>query len=82
MGWLAWIVLGLVAGILAKLVMGGSGGIITTTILGIIGAFVGGWLGTQLGIGDVKKFDLRSLGLATLGAIVVIALARILNGQV
>lgn len=79
MGCLAWGVLGLLAGILAKVVMGSGGGLLVTTILGMIGAVVGGWIGTQFGLGDVKKFDLRSLALATLGAILVIAVARVFD---
>jgi len=48
---LAWIVIGLVAGVLASLVMGGTGyGIIGDIVIGIIGAFIGGWLFSMLGI--------------------------------
>ena len=55
MGILSWIVLGLVVGILAKWIMPGpdSGGMVMTILLGVAGAFVGGWLGTQLGFGSV-----------------------------
>ena len=55
MGIVAWIVLGLIAGLLAKLIMPGKdpGGIIITILLGIAGALVGGFFGTQLGFGDV-----------------------------
>lgn len=75
MGILAWIVLGLVAGALAKLVMPGDqgGGIIMTMVLGIIGALVGGFLGSSLfGIGDVEGLDLRSIGIAVVGSLVVL----------
>lgn len=63
MGILAWIVLGLIAGLLAKLLMPGRdpGGIIITILLGIGGALVGGFLGTQLGFGGLSGFDLRSM---------------------
>ncbi len=74
MGILAWIVLGFIAGLLAKFIMPGrqGGGLIVTTLLGIVGAFAGGWIGTQLGWGDISGFDMRSLGLAVLGAVVIL----------
>jgi uncharacterized membrane protein YeaQ/YmgE (transglycosylase-associated protein family) len=80
MGFLTWIVFGLIAGALAKFIMPGRdpGGIIVTILLGIGGAFVGGFIGTQLGWGDIGGFDLRSLGLAMLGAIVLLFLYRLL----
>ncbi len=75
MGILAWIVLGLVAGALAKFIMPGrqGGGIILTIVLGIAGALVGGFLGTSvLGFGDVTGFDLRSIAIAIGGALLVL----------
>ena len=74
MGILYWILLGLVVGLLAKLIVPGKqgGGIILTIILGIVGAFLGGWIGTLLGIGSVDGFNLTSILLATGGAIIVI----------
>jgi uncharacterized membrane protein YeaQ/YmgE (transglycosylase-associated protein family) len=77
MGILAWIVLGLVAGALAKLIMPGQqgGGIILTTVLGIVGAIVGGLLGTYVfGFGDISGFDLRSIAIAVGGALLVLFL--------
>ena len=78
MGILAWIVLGLVAGALAKFIMPGRdpGGIIVTIVLGIVGAIVGGFLGTLLGFGDVSGFDIRSIVIAVIGAIVLLAIYR------
>jgi uncharacterized membrane protein YeaQ/YmgE (transglycosylase-associated protein family) len=77
MGILAWIFLGLVAGVLAKFIMPGQqgGGIIVTIVLGVVGAFVGGFLGTHvLGFGDISGFDLRSIAIAVGGAILVLFL--------
>jgi uncharacterized membrane protein YeaQ/YmgE (transglycosylase-associated protein family) len=77
MGIVAWILLGLVAGVLAKFILPGKqgGGIILTAGLGILGAVVGGWVGTQfLGWGDISGFDLRSIGIAVLGALLVLVL--------
>jgi uncharacterized membrane protein YeaQ/YmgE (transglycosylase-associated protein family) len=76
MGWIAWIVFGLIAGLLAQFLMPGKivGGLIATIILGIVGAFVGGWIGTQLNWGTVTEFDLRSMALAVLGGVVVLFL--------
>jgi uncharacterized membrane protein YeaQ/YmgE (transglycosylase-associated protein family) len=70
MGLLAWIALGLIVGVVAKFLMPGDdpGGLIVTILIGIAGAFVGGFLGTRFGVGDVTGFDLPSLGLATGGA--------------
>jgi uncharacterized membrane protein YeaQ/YmgE (transglycosylase-associated protein family) len=83
MGILSWIVLGLVVGILAKWLMPGPdpGGLVMTTLLGIAGAFVGGWLGTQLGFGSVTGFDARSLVIAVIGAVLLLFLNRRLRGR-
>ena len=75
MGILAWILLGLVAGALAKFIMPGrqGGGIILTIVLGVVGALVGGFLGTYLlGFGDISGFDLRSIAIAVGGALLVL----------
>ena len=82
MGLLAWIVLGLVVGILAKWIMPGpqGGGFVLTTLLGIAGAFVGGFVGSLLGLGSVSEFDLRGIVLATLGALLLLWGHRALRG--
>ncbi len=78
MGCLSWIVLGLIAGALAKFIMPGRdpGGIIITILLGIGGAVVGGFLSTLVGFGDISGFDIRSLAIAIIGAIVLLAVYR------
>lgn len=78
MGIVTWIVLGLVAGVLAKIFMPGRdpGGFLVTIVLGIAGALVGGFIGTQLGFGNISGFDLRSLAIAVGGAMLLLFLHR------
>lgn len=81
MGIATWIVLGLVAGVLAKIIMPGRdpGGIIITIVLGIAGAVVGGFVGTKLGFGNISGFDLRSVAIAVGGAMLLLFLHRFLK---
>ena len=81
--WLSWIALGLVAGALAKFLVPGRdpSGCIVTVLLGIVGAFVGGLIGSAVGWGAVTAGDLdpRSVSLATLGAILLLLLGRLVR---
>ena len=81
MGIIAWIIFGLIAGALAKLIMPGNdpGGFIITILLGIAGAIVGGFIGTALGFGDVTGFNFGSFLIAILGAIILLFLYRSLR---
>ena len=81
MGMMSWIVMGLLAGALAKWIMPGKdpGGIIVTMLIGIAGAFVGGYIGTLVGLGSVSGFDLVSLALAIGGALVLLYGYRLLK---
>jgi uncharacterized membrane protein YeaQ/YmgE (transglycosylase-associated protein family) len=83
MGILSWILMGLVVGLLARLLMPGKDkmGIIVTILLGIAGAFLGGWIGSKLGLGSFSGFDIRSLLLATGGAILILLLFRVLRNK-
>ena len=83
MGWLIWIVLGLVAGIIAKMIMPGRdpGGFIVTIILGIVGALVGGFISTKLGFGDVTGFNIQSIIIAVLGAMLLLFLYRMVKSR-
>ena len=78
MGIISWIVLGLIAGILAKLVMPGKdgGGFIVTVLLGIAGAFVGGWAGAFFGLGTTGGFSIGSIITATVGALLLLIIYR------
>ena len=80
---LAWIVVGLIAGALAKLIMPGDdpGGIIVTIIIGIVGAFVGGFVVNLLGGAGVSGFNFWSILVATLGAIILLAIYRVIKGK-
>lgn len=72
---LAWIVLGLIAGAIAKAIYPGhqGGGIVATIILGILGAIVGGWLGNLFfGVGTAGVLSIPSILFAILGAIVIL----------
>lgn len=80
--WLSWILLGLVAGTLAKFLVPGRdpSGCVVTVVLGILGAFVGGLAGTWLGWGKVAgELDLRSVAIGTFGAIIVLLLGRLVR---
>lgn len=74
MGILTWIIFGLIAGALAKLIMPGNQnmGWIMTIILGIVGAAVGGWVGSLLGFGGVDGFNFGSMVTAVVGALIVL----------
>lgn len=78
MGILSWLVLGFVVGALAKWIMPGPdpGGCIVTTLIGIAGAFVGGFLGSMLGLGPVSSFSIGNILVATGGAILLLFLYR------
>jgi uncharacterized membrane protein YeaQ/YmgE (transglycosylase-associated protein family) len=84
MGILIWIVLGLIAGALAKLIMPGKqpGGIIITILLGIVGALLGGFIaGPILGIADVTGINIGSIIIAVLGALLVLVIYGAVTGR-
>lgn len=75
---LAWIVLGLIAGAIAKALMPGDdpGGFIVTAIIGIVGAVIGGFLGNTLMGSPLSGFSLWSLVLAVVGALILLWVYR------
>ena len=82
MSFLAWIVVGLVAGVLASLVMGGTGyGIIGDIIIGIVGAFIGGWLFTTLGVSSPFGGMAGTIFVAFIGAVLLLFILRLIRGN-
>ena len=79
MGFIAWIVVGLIAGIIAKMVMGDSLGWFMTIILGIVGAFVGGWVFGLFGGPGVSGFNLTSILVAAVGAMIVLGITGLIS---
>jgi uncharacterized membrane protein YeaQ/YmgE (transglycosylase-associated protein family) len=74
---LAWIVLGLIAGWVASLLMGSGGyGLIGDIVIGILGAFLGGWLGSTFLAIDVTGLNFTSIVLAIVGAVILIGIFR------
>lgn len=81
---IAWIVLGLIVGAIAKAIMPGrdGGGLILTCLLGIIGAFVGGFIGKYAFHTDLGGFfNLRTWLLAILGSVVVLGIFHLVRGR-
>jgi len=83
LGLISWVLFGLVAGIVAKLLMPGKdpGGCIITSLIGIAGALLGGFIATALDFGGVAVWDLRSFVIAVLGAILLLVLYRMIRGR-
>src|SRR5437868_14618272 len=84
MGILGWIVLGLLAGAIAKLIMPGDdpGGIIVTMLLGIIGAVIGGFLGSRIfGIGLQTFWNLQTWIVAIIGSLILLIIYRLIVGR-
>jgi uncharacterized membrane protein YeaQ/YmgE (transglycosylase-associated protein family) len=81
MGFLALLVLGLLAGLVAKLILPGNdpGGVVVTMIIGVVGAVAGGLLASALGFGGLSGFDLRTFLIAVIGSLLLLILYRSLN---
>jgi uncharacterized membrane protein YeaQ/YmgE (transglycosylase-associated protein family) len=78
MGIISWIILGLIAGFLAKLIMPGKdpGGIVVTIGIGIVGALIGGFVATFVGLGSVSGLNFGSIVIAIAGSLVLLAVWR------
>lgn len=83
MGIISWIILGLIVGALAKWIMPGKdpGGIIITIVIGIVGALIGGFLSSLVGLGTVTGLNLGSIIIALVGALILLWLYRMVKGR-
>ena len=80
MTFLTWLIVGLIAGVLASMVMGGTGyGLIGDIIIGIVGAFVGGWLFSALGVASPLGGLAGTIFVAFIGAVVLLFLIRLVR---
>ena len=83
MGIIGWIVLGLLAGLIAKALMPGEdrGGIVLTTLLGIVGALLGGFLASVFGLGDPidEFFDISTWVAAVIGSLIVLFVWNVIS---
>ncbi|SDD25523.1 GlsB/YeaQ/YmgE family stress response membrane protein [Streptomyces prasinopilosus] len=85
MGVIAWLVLGLLAGAVAKAILPGRdpGGLVGTTVIGVAGSFLGGWLSSRFLDRPVQRefFDAATWGSAIAGALVLLVVYRVLFGN-
>jgi uncharacterized membrane protein YeaQ/YmgE (transglycosylase-associated protein family) len=82
MGFIAWIVVGAIAGYIASRVMNAKEGLLMMIGLGIVGGLVGGWLAANVfKMGSVDGINIETIFIATLGAIVVIFVVNLLTGK-
>ena len=82
MGILAYLLIGLIAGWLAGMAMGGRGfGILGNIVVGVVGALLGGFVGSALFGWDVTGFNLGSIVLAFLGAVLFLLVLRMIPGR-
>lgn len=81
MGILAWIVFGLLAGLVAKLLMPGRdpGGFFITILIGIAGALLGGFIASAFGYGGISGFNLPSFIIAVIGSILLLIIFRVVR---
>jgi uncharacterized membrane protein YeaQ/YmgE (transglycosylase-associated protein family) len=82
MGIIGWLVLGLIAGFIASKIVNHTGsGVLMDIVLGIVGAFVGGWLFNTLGHVGVYGFNIYSMFVAVVGAVLVLVIYHALVGR-
>tara|TARA_B100000073_G_scaffold317199_1_gene294400 strand:+ start:2004 stop:2261 length:258 start_codon:yes stop_codon:yes gene_type:complete len=81
MGLIAWVVFGLIAGAVARTLVPGSGvyGLVVTAVIGVVGALIGGFIGTQLGFGEVTGFNIGSFAIAVMGSVLLLLGYRAVN---
>ena len=81
MGLIAWVVFGLIAGAVARTLVPGSGvyGLVVTAVIGVVGALIGGFIGTKLGFGEVTGFNIGSFAIAVMGSVLLLLGYRAVN---
>ena len=80
MHWITWIILGLIAGFIASKIVNKQGaGILMDIVIGIVGALVGGWIMVSVGHAPVTGFNLYSMLVAILGAVVLLIVVNLLR---
>jgi uncharacterized membrane protein YeaQ/YmgE (transglycosylase-associated protein family) len=79
---IAWLVFGLIVGFIASKIVNKSGeGVLLDIVLGIVGAFVGGWIATFVGFPGVTGFNIGSMVIAIIGAIIVLVIYHAVVGR-
>jgi uncharacterized membrane protein YeaQ/YmgE (transglycosylase-associated protein family) len=80
---IGWIIIGIIAGWLTGKIMKGSGfGVLMDMVIGLVGAFVGGYIGRLIGFGDASSHGLiGSILIATVGAVILTFLVRLVTGN-
>jgi uncharacterized membrane protein YeaQ/YmgE (transglycosylase-associated protein family) len=84
MGWLSWIIMGLICGSLAKWIMPGKdpGGFFMTMVIGIAGGVIGGYISNALGMGAIDSiFSIVDIAFATGGAVLLLFVYRQIKGK-
>jgi len=82
MSWFGWIILGLIAGFIASKIVNAQGsGIVLDIVLGVIGAFVGGFIFSLIGAHGVTGFNIYSMLVAVFGAVVVLYLYHMISDR-
>lgn len=80
MGWIAWIVVGAIAGFLASILVGSRQGLLMMVLVGIAGGLIGGFVATNLlHIGSVDSIDVESIVIATIGAAAVLVVMHVMT---
>ena len=81
MGILSWIIVGGLAGLIAGIITGKGRGFISNTIIGIIGANIGGYIASRFGIGQIDGINLHSILIAAGGAVLLLFVLRLIRGK-
>jgi len=82
MGWIAWIVVGAIAGFLAGKLVGSKEGLLMMVVYGIVGGLLGGWVAASvLKVGSVDGINIESILIATLGAVAVLLIMRVVSSR-